>query len=920
MGLIQSQTPMMQQFNAIKQRHMDAILFFRAGDFYEMFGDDAILASEMLGITLTTRHKGTANPIPMCGVPHHTVNQYLRKLTTQGCKVALVDQLEKPDQVPKGAIVKRGVVRLATSGTTRDVDADDTQNLYVMALNLGLPKQGVGMAMADLSTGEIRYAQFKANEADAWLDLCAIERPREVLLAWHEKPAAKALPVQAAQEKLRQKLQKELGLPLSVEHLPVIEFDESVAKTRLKNCYQVDDVTGLGVETTPLALGAMGALLGYLENTQKCTLQHFHTPKRTHTGQSLWLDETALADLEIVESRHGAPKETLFGVLNYSKTPMGGRLLKRWLRYPLLDINLIQERLNALEELIAKGERRSAIRQALVKVGDLERIVGRMALPQSGIADLVALRRTLEGVAELAPLLNPWQGIMLRSLAKNYHPLSELLIHLKDYYLESPQLKLHEGGYIADNALPELDSLRSLQADSRQVLAKMESDEQRRTGIGSLKVRYNRVFGYYFEIPRTQSHKAPQDYRRKQTLVNAERYSSTALETLEEKMLNATESIVTLEQAQFKDTCEIVNGYLRRMQETALCIAQIDVLCAMAEASVRHDYVRPQWFKDLTQSQIHIVQGRHAVLEQSNMQGEFVPNDMDLSTNNQRIILITGPNMAGKSTVMRQTALIQIMAQAGCFVPAKAADLSILRRIFTRVGAQDNLVRGQSTFMLEMSEAAHILRHATSRCLVLLDEIGRGTSTYDGISIAWSMVEHLHSRGVLTLFATHYHELSQLSSRLKCLQNYSLSAKEQDERVVFTRKLQKGSADKSYGIQVARMAGVPLQVVARAQEVLAWLLREQPLHRGHRGHRGQPLQNEEAAQNTSAALENPKTTPATPAVLIKENAENTGQLSLLGDKTRSTLGAEIEAIDLDNTTPLDAWLWLQKIQQRSKSH
>ena len=889
MGLVQSQTPMMQQFNAIKKRHMDAVLFFRAGDFYEMFGDDAILASELLGITLTTRHKNTANPVPMCGVPYHAVRQYIVKLTHQGHKVALVEQLETPKEVVKGEIVKRAVVRVDTPGTVLAEGADDTQSLYVMALNIGAANQGVGMAMADLSTGEVLYAQFKADEADAWLDLCAIQRPREVLLAWPTQPKQRLALVQCAEEALLQKLKTELHLPLNVERLRPEQFDQAAANASLQQCYQVMDLSGFGVHETPLALAAMGALFQYLKETQKSLLQHFHPPKRLYTRNALWLDETALADLEIVESRHGSAKDTLFGVLNYSKTAMGGRLLKHWLSFPLLKGKQIEERFNALAELIAQGEVRNAMRHAFAKVRDLERMIGRVALPQVGVAELVALRQAMAGVADLIPLLKGWKGSLLQAITQQYHPLSEVGDHLERYYKQNPLLKRSEGGYIADGVLPELDSLRTLQTDSRQVLAKLESDEQQRTGIPSLKIRYNRAFGYYIEIPRTQAHKAPSNYRRKQTLVNAERYVSTELEALEEKLLSAAEEIITLEQAQFEKTHLILQGYMRKMQQTARCIAQLDVLCALAEAAIRHNYVRPTLLADDLPAEIHIEEGRHVVLENTSMKDSFVPNSVHLNTQKQRIILITGPNMAGKSTIMRQTALIQIMAQAGCFVPAKAAKVSILKRIFTRVGAQDNLVRGQSTFMLEMSEAANILHHATNRCLVLLDEIGRGTSTYDGISIAWAMVEHLHSQGVLTLFATHYHELSQLSNSLAALQNHSLSAEEQGEHILFTRKLQLGSADKSYGIQVAKMAGVPATVITRAQEVLARLLHEQPLQHTH-------------------------ITPSNTAEHPKE------QLSLLGSTDRwGSLSAELDALSLNTMTPLDAWLWLQKLQQRSKA-
>ena len=887
MSLVQSDTPMMRQFNALKELHPDCILFFRAGDFYEMFGQDAETASEVLGIALTTRHKTSESPVPMAGVPYHAYEQYLNRLTEAGFKVAVAEQMEDAAQA-KG-VVRREVVRVVTPGTaTSDASLEDDRPHYLMAIE-PRGKGGVtGLAMADLSTGHFEVAEFAPEEKARLLEFVAVERPREVLLP-APREEGDDTPVAALRGELERRLRAAGEAGFHLEDGPGAWFEAKGAKRRLSEHFETANLAGFGVEAFPVALRAAGALLAYLTHTQKTRLAHLAPPHPRLDAEAMWLDEATISHLELFDNRApGAARHTLFAVLNQTRTAMGARLLRRWLMQPLLRHEAIQARHEAVGELMEQPAGSDALREAMARVRDLERIVGRVALPTSGVAEVVALRDALGGVQFLPPLLREFSSTRLAELAESLDPCEDVYAYLLTHIQEEPSLRLGEGGYIAEGVIGELDTLRALSRDSRTVISELEAREREATGIGSMKVRFNRVFGYYLEVPKTQQHRVPEHFVRKQTLVNAERYVTTELEEIEEKILGAEERIAELEQGEFSNIRTVLSGYARRMQVTASRIAEVDALAAFAEVARHNHYTRPVLIPPGQPRRLRIEDGRHPVIERIDFDEPFVPNSLAMSTEADQIVLITGPNMAGKSTVMRQVALTQMMAQAGSFVPAAHAELPLVDRIFTRVGASDSIARGQSTFMMEMNEAANILNNATPESLIILDEIGRGTSTYDGISIAWAMVEHLHKLGALTLFATHYHELTQLAQELPRLRNFTMSITEEGERLVFTRMLIPGEADKSYGIQVARLAGLPQHVVARAHEVMDTLLAA-----GNGGTVVVP-----PAQSPGETESEHATAPATLAARARQ------QLSFLADA--HPMLERLRALDVNGLTPRQA--------------
>ncbi|HKI98720.1 MAG TPA: DNA mismatch repair protein MutS [bacterium] len=895
MALVNSDTPMMKQFNALKAAHPDCILFFRAGDFYEMFGEDAVKASEALNIALTTRNKSSENPVPMAGVPYHAFEQYLNRLTAAGFKVAIAEQMEDPAQA-KG-VVRREVVRVVTPGTvTADASLESDRPSLLMAVEPRGRSGTVGLALADLTTGQFEVIEFAAAQRDRLYEFIAVEQPREILLPEPRAEGDSTL-LEAVRSELERRLRGEGDVPVHMEAAPAAWFELGRAKRRLTAQFETANLAGFGVEHLEAALRAAGALLTYLSDTQKSELAHLSPPRPRLAERMMWLDAATLEHLELFENRSpGARRHTLFAVLNQTRTPMGARLLRRWLASPLQEAEAIEARLEAVEELVGNQPSRDALRGILERVRDLERTIGRVSLPQAGVADMLALREALGGVQILPPLLAELQAPLLAQLSHEFDPLEDIHHYLRERFLEEPSLKLTEGGYIGEGVIGELDALRKLSRGSRDVIAELEAREREATGIGSLKVRYNRVFGYYVEIPRTHQRKVPEHYTRKQTLVNAERYTLPELEELEEKILGAEERIAALEYEAFQEVRTILRGYARRMQRTATRVAALDVLAALAEAAHRNGYTRPHILPPGAERRLSIQGGRHPVIERIDFGERFIPNDLEMSADGTQIVLITGPNMAGKSTVMRQVALIQLMAQAGSFVPATAATLPLVDRIFTRVGASDSLARGQSTFMLEMNEAANILNNATAESLLVLDEIGRGTSTYDGISIAWAMVEHIHRLGALTLFATHYHELTQLGHELSRVKNFNMSIQEAGERLVFTRKLTPGEADRSYGIQVARLAGLPAAVVERAHEVMAALAED---------------------DNGAAALA-PQTAPAVPEPAERASTERAArarhQLSFLADV--HPMLEEIRALELDGLSPREALEFLYAAQAK----
>ena len=819
MGLVKANTPMMKQFNAIKAAHPDCIIFFRAGDFYEMFGDDAVRASEILNIALTTRNKGSANAVAMCGVPYHAYEQYLNRLTAAGVKVAICEQME--DAAQAKTLVKREVVRVVTPGTTLSSQLiEDDRNHFLAAIETRLANKPVGLALADLSTGLFEVLEFPRAELPTLWTFLLRERPREILLPEPRNEKEQA-GLAAFRTELEERCRVVADAGYVVEEVPSSWFEPAAATRRLSGHFDTTGLAGFGVEHLEVALRAAGALLAYLERTQKCEMAHFTQLRQRVTDTAMWLDEATVEHLELFENpTPGGKRHTLFAVLNHTATPMGARLLRRWMGQPLLEPQAIEARLEAVDDLRGKPMEADTLREIFASVRDLERNVGRISLPVAGVADVLALRESLSALQALPEALGCWQAGLLAETAEGFDPLTEVHDYLVSRLLPEPSLKLMEGGYIGQGISTELDELRELARDSRQVISALEAREREATGISSLKIRFNRVFGYYLEISKAQQDKVPATYIRKQTLVNAERYTTLELGDIEEKILGAEERIGALEYEAFQELRSVLAGYVRRIQVSAGQIALVDALAALAHAARENGYVRPKLLPSDAPRRILIEGGRHAVLERIDLDEPFIPNNLELNGETQQIMIITGPNMAGKSTVMRQVALIQLMAQMGAFVPAERVELVPVDRIFTRVGASDNLSRGQSTFMMEMNEAANILNNATPDSLIVLDEIGRGTSTYDGISIAWAMVEHLHQLGALTMFATHYHELTQLARELPRLKNFHIPISEEGERLVFPRKLTRGEADKSYGIQVARLAGLPRDVVERAHDVM----------------------------------------------------------------------------------------------------
>jgi DNA mismatch repair protein MutS len=892
MGLVKADTPMMRQFNALKQAYPDCILFFRAGDFYEMFGEDARRASDVLQIALTTRNKHSDNEVPMCGVPYHAYEQYLNRLTNAGFKVAICEQMEDPSTA-KG-LVRREVVRVVTPGTTVAaplLDAD--RHRYLMAVEPRLADRPIGLALADLSTGLFEVLEFPAGADARLFEFLRLEAPRELLLP-EARNAREEERLAGLRAGLAERSRGQEGSAPNLEQVSAAWFDPQRALRRLNEQFRTANLAGFGVDHLDTSLRAAGALLAYLTETQKSSLAHLTQIRERQTDQVMRLDEASLNHLEVFEnSAPGGKRHTLFGVLNQTRTAMGARMLRRWLAQPLLEKPLIDRRLEALEELVGNGVTRGALREVFAQIRDLERIVARISLPVAGIADVVALREALGAMQFLPPLLAELRAPLLGEIAGQFDPMEDIYRYLKERFLAEPSLRINEGGYIAAGVSPELDHLRELSHDRRAVISRLEAQEREKTGIASLKIRFNKVFGYYLEISRTHQNKVPAEYLRKQTLVNAERYTTPQLQELEEQILGAEQRIAELETVEFHTAREILGGYARRMQVTARQVATVDVLCALAQVAQDNGYARPVLLGPESPRRLHIRAGRHPVIERIAFDEPFIPNDTDLDAGEQQILLITGPNMAGKSTVMRQVALIQLMAQAGSFVPAAQAELCLVDRLFTRVGASDNLSRGQSTFLLEMNEAANILNNATPNSLIVLDEIGRGTSTFDGISIAWAMVEHLHALGALTLFATHYHELTQLAKELPRVRNFNVAIQEDGEHLVFTRKLMAGEADRSYGIQVARLAGLPPEVVARAHEV---------------------MDNLTGASEGPAVVATParsgRATRANPAALSKGRQ----QLTFLSES--HPVVDELKALNVDAMTPLDALNWLHRVKSR----
>ncbi|MDQ7843605.1 MAG: DNA mismatch repair protein MutS [Armatimonadota bacterium] len=795
---------MMRQYQQLKARFPGTLLMFRLGDFYELFFDDAVAAARELEITLTSREIGKGRRVPMCGVPHHAVEGYLARLVERGYRIALCDQLEDPRRAR--GLVKRDVVRVVTPGTVIEQSLLPRHaNNFLVAVSQG--REAWGLAAADLSTGEFQVTELSGTGRDARLaEEIARFNPREILVP---EPAERIL----------------RGLAGSAVHVtvqPAWIFDETTGRQRLHRHFGVVSLDGFGCAHLPAAVAAAGALLQYLQDTQFSPLAHIRRLTTYAADDGLVLDAATRRNLEIVgNQRDGGVQGTLLEILDETKTGMGARRLRSWLLQPLTSREAILRRLDAVEEFVRDAGLRAALRSALSGVADLERLVGRVGHGSATPRDLRALAASLRRLPLLAEGLARTAAAALRETAGQIHGHDDVAALIERAIVEAPPAGVQEGGIIRDGYSTELDALRTAAREGKDWIARLEAEERARTGIKSLKVGFNKVFGYYIEVSKPNLSLVPADYIRKQTLANAERFVTEAMKEREAAILGAEERMRDLEHALFVQVRDQVALRADELLRTARAVADLDAWLSLAEVAAAWSYVRPEIAEEPV---LEITAGRHPVVERTLMEERFVPNDARLSTHDRAILIVTGPNMAGKSTYLRQVALIVLLAQVGSFVPAAAARIGLVDRIFTRVGAVDDIATGRSTFLVEMQEVGYILHHATGRSLVILDEVGRGTSTYDGMSIAWAVVEHLHDQiGCRTLFATHYHELTELAQVLPRVHNVNVLVKEEGERVIFLRRVVDGGADRSYGIHVAQLAGLPAPVIAHAQRILRQL-------------------------------------------------------------------------------------------------
>ncbi len=802
-------TPMMQQYLQIKEQHKDCIIFFRLGDFYEMFFDDAKLASKELELTLTGRDCGQKERAPMCGVPFHSYETYVARLVARGYKVAICEQTEDPAQA-KG-LVKRDIIRILTPGTVIEGSMlDEAKNNYLAVVCATADKKNYGLCFCDCSTGEIHLTQLFGED----LELRVVNElgrysPSEILV---NEPAADCKGIiEFADRRLNGHL----------ETRPQQEFDLALAQETILRQFKAVSLSALEVEDKPVAVCAFGCAIGYLQATQMTGLERMNKLDVYSDAQYMKLDLTARRNLELLETMRSQEKRgSLLGVLDHTKTAMGKRLLRSWIEQPLVQIAPISRRLNAVDELVHQSLLRSDLQELLAEIYDLERIMTRVVYGSANARELRSLHQTLSFMPAVRQALAGAESTELKAIRDAIDPLEDICQLIATSIVDEPPFTVREGGMIRPGYNTEVDELTAIMTDGKGIMSRIEVEEKEKTGIKTLKVGYNRVFGYYIEISRLYSDQVPEHYIRKQTLANAERYITQELKELEARVLGAKDRVVALEYQLFTQIREAVAAQLLRIQATAEALAKLDVLTSLAVTAVRHNYCRPE--VDLS-GRLNIVGGRHPVVEALSS-APFVPNDTNLDDGENRVALITGPNMAGKSTYMRQTALITLMAQIGSFVPAQSATIGIVDSIFTRVGASDDLAAGQSTFMVEMSEVASILRNATSKSLIVFDEIGRGTSTFDGMSIARAVLEYVANPkriGAKTLFATHYHELTSIEEESDCIKNYNIAVKKRGDDVTFLRRIVRGPADDSYGIEVAKLAGINDEVVRRAKEILS---------------------------------------------------------------------------------------------------
>ncbi len=875
-------TPMMQQYMAIKEQYKDCILFYRLGDFYEMFYDDALTASRELEITLTGKNCGQEERAPMCGVPYHAVDVYLNKLVAKGYKVAICEQAEDPKQA-KG-IVKREVIRIVTPGTNLSQQAlDEGRNNYLMCLVYD--NNQFGLAITDISTGDF-YTTEVATLKELYDEIHRFS-PSEIICNDSFYMSGASL------DDFKDRLH------VSVSTLDTWYMDEAVSVQKIKEHFKVASLDGLGLTDFPSGTLAVGALLLYLYETQKSTLDNLTKITPYRSGGYMIIDSATNRNLELIETlREKQKKGSLLWVLDKTKTAMGARLMRNWIEQPLIEKKKITARQDAVEELYNDMITREEIREYLNAVYDLERLVTRISYRTANPRDLIAFKTSLGMIPPVKQLLSQAKSAELKEIDERMDCLEDIYDLIEKSIQDEPPIMIREGGMIKEGYNEDVDKFRLSRTEGKTWLAELEAREKEKTGIKNLRVRYNKVFGYYLEVTNSYKELVPEDWTRKQTLANAERYITPELKELEDMILGAEDKLAALEYDLYCEVRDSIGEQVVRIQETAKAIAHLDVLASLACVAQSNDYVRPSIN---TKGVIDIQGGRHPVVEKMNNNQMFIDNDTYLDNKNHRISIITGPNMAGKSTYMRQSALIVLMAQIGSFVPAKSANIGIVDRIFTRVGASDDLASGQSTFMVEMTEVANILRNATSRSLLILDEIGRGTSTFDGLSIAWAVVEHISNPkllGAKTLFATHYHELTELEGKLDSVNNYCIAVREQGDDIIFLRKIIRGGADKSYGIQVARLAGVPDSVIDRAKEIASWL---------------------EETDVTDKAKNLQVRTSAKKKEVVREAVPAEKQMSLFDIYPADhPVLKELAELDVSNMTPIQALNTLYELQKRLK--
>lgn len=878
-------SPMMEKYLETKKEYPDCLLFYRLGDFYEMFFEDAEIVSKEIGLTLTGKDCGLEERAPMCGVPFHAVDQYLSKLVENGHKVAIAEQMEDP-RFAKG-LVKREVIRVVTPGTLLDENAlDETKNHYIMCCAY---LNGVfGIAISDVTTGEFLLSE--AETPNGLLDEVARFQPSEILL--NEPFLISGADLAPFRDRLN----------FSSSVLENNKFNDDKARALLLKHFDVASLESFGAESYPSGIAAAGALLDYLLYTQKNDLKHISKMTVFSRSRFMLLDPSTRRNLELTETmREKAKRGTLLWVLDKTKTAMGARLLRKYIEQPLLEKEGILKRQSAVKEFAEDSVLRDELREYLQPIYDLERLLGRISYGTANPRDLIAFRNSIAMVPHIKRLLIDAKSETLKELRDSLDEMTDLTDLITSAIEDDPPVLLHDGNIIKAGFNESVDEYRAAKTEGKNWLAQVEEEEREKTGIKNLKIKFNKVFGYYLEVSNSFKDLVPDYFIRKQTLVGGERYITPRLKELEDKILGAEDKLNVLEFELFKSLRETIAGELQRIQKTAKALSEIDVFQSLATVAARNNYVCP---KINEKGRISIENGRHPVVEQVMNEGQFVPNDTTLDQDDNRIMIITGPNMAGKSTYMRQTALITLMAQIGSFVPADRADISLCDRIFTRVGASDDLSSGQSTFMVEMTEVANILRNATKKSLVILDEIGRGTSTFDGMSIAWAVVEYIANPkiiGAKTLFATHYHELTELEGAIPGVQNYCISVREQGDSITFLRKIVKGGADKSYGIQVARLAGVPQPVLTRAKELVLELVDTDIAQRAR-----------EIAAYASVGIENTKR-------VKKKDEVDMNQLSFAEAVPDQSILDKIGELDLSRMTPLDALNTLYNLQAEIKN-